>query len=93
MLDKVLFVKDKEIGEITAIFPYEVYNKDAHLMVCYAHVGQHGCCQDNWIIKDTVPASEEEYYDLLKELISIGYNPKILKKYPKKSYNYRWKKW
>ena len=41
--------------------------------MCYAHVGQHSSYSLGWA-KTQKDATKEEYSDLLKELISIGYD-------------------
>lgn len=47
----------------------------------YEHIGQHGAATIDFYLKDTRPATPEEYKDLLDELTSIGYdNVKVCKK-------------
>lgn len=76
----VMFVKVKEgdfSGDITAIFPTQIENNNGDVM-CYAHVGQHSVASMEWVNESTVNATREEREDLLKELISIGYDDLII---------------
>jgi hypothetical protein len=81
-MTEVKFVKTKSgefKGDITAVFPYEIATMEGD-MLCYSHVGQHACCSKDWL-KHTVLATPKEYYDLFRELISIGYDDlKIIKR-------------
>ncbi len=45
-------------------------------MTSYSHIGQHSALSPEYL-RDTAPAREDEYRELLDELVSIGYNPKI----------------
>lgn len=57
--------------EIVAVFPTEQASVlDPSRMGCYAHIGQHSACSQDWYYK-TRPATPEEYADLLTELKSI----------------------
>ena len=73
----VIFRKFKD-GEIIALFPYEIENKEGHVM-SYMHNGQHGGAVLG-IILDTELATPSEYKDLKAELESIGYDLKICKR-------------
>ena len=64
----VIFRKDKEDGEILAVFPDQPGTPAPDSMLCYAHVGQHSHCTEGYVWKRTRPASEEEAADLLREL-------------------------
>ena len=83
MATLVKFVKDITPdfkGEITAIFPQLNYNKKRfgnRMKVCYAHIGQHNGAQVDWHNANTIPATENEYQDLKKELEGLGYELKI----------------
>lgn len=74
---EVIFRKEKG-GSIFAFFPYEIadYNKN---MTCYAHIGQHSAMNPDYILS-TKPATPEEYKDLFQELVSIGYDLKIIRR-------------
>ena len=76
---EMIFRKEKN-GDILAVFPYEPYNDTHNVMACYVHVGQHGGCHFDYALKETKPAKPEEYADLYKELESLGYNIKVVKR-------------
>ena len=59
----------KQRGEITAVFPSQQASRNGNLM-CYAHLGQHSSCQVEWL-RSTVPATPDDYADLLRELRGI----------------------
>lgn len=71
---KVIFRKEKESGEIDAIFPEIVGNTDPYIMSCYSHIGQHATCSMCYVWYHTIKPTEEEIQPLKKELESIGYN-------------------
>lgn len=73
---KVIFRKFKE-DDVIALFPEQT---NTRFTLCYMHIGQHSDCDYNHIVSTTKLATEEEYADLKKELESIGYNLKVIKK-------------
>jgi len=86
---KVVFIKCKEDGEITAIFPglperaIVSHGKELdRIYQCYAHIGQHGTAAKSWAL-DQLLATPEEYAPLLAELQAIGYNVKVEPKFIK----------
>ena len=61
-------------NDVTAVFPTIAADSCGYgEMVCYAHIGQHSGCSVAWY-QNTRSAKPEEYRDLLKELVSIGYD-------------------
>ena len=68
-------------NEVLALFPYEIYNHTG-LVNSYMHVGQHSGANYEHCIQSSFsrPATEEEYKDLKKELESLGYNLKVVKR-------------
>ena len=82
--DRVIFRKFPE-GDIIAFLPDVEVNFSK--IMSYQHVGQHGEA-DSQISSYTKLAQPGEYQDLLTELKSIGYNPKIYKKL-----QYGWLNW
>lgn len=74
---EMIFRKDKE--GIFCLMPYEISNLDGSV-TCYQHIGQHGQADYKGCIEKSVPAKPKEYADLLRELKSRGYYPKIVKR-------------
>jgi len=73
----VHFRKFNGDDQVTAVFPYVT---ETHLNVaCYAHVGQHSSCYFDYVGMSK-PATKAEYLPLKKELESIGYEVKIIKR-------------
>lgn len=70
----VIFRKERG-GSIVAVLPYEIADLSGN-MTSYAHIGQHSAMSPDYL-RDTTPAREDEYRELLDELVSIGYDPKI----------------
>jgi len=77
---------EPNIVEVNAIFPNEVQgvvNGQKHYLG-YAHIGQHteiheDFLKDGKVGKHTVrTATKEEYNDLYKELLSIGYDLEVI---------------
>ncbi len=66
-------------GDVTAVFPTIPADYAGREMTCYAHIGQHSGCSFGWYLK-TRAAKPAEYADLLKELASIGYRPKVYRR-------------
>jgi hypothetical protein len=69
MTQRVIFRKWRDSGDVIAFFPDQV---DGIYISSYEHVGQHG--NATYPHSGTVPASPEEYADLLAELKTVGYN-------------------
>ena len=65
--------------EVLAMFPEQAETDGS--IACYAHLGQHGTCGYHYVIRISRPATEEEYKDLYKELVGIGYILEIRKKH------------
>ena len=59
-------------GEVSAVFIDENGCVDG----CYAHIGQHSQCSQEWF-NECKQATPEEYESLAKELESIGYDVSI----------------
>jgi hypothetical protein len=82
-ITEVQFRKFKKGGEIIAVFPYQIESENC--TGSYMHLGQHSGC--SWDINsNTTAAKPSEYKDLLQELISIGYDVKIVNR--RKHYKY-----
>ena len=85
-MDRVIFRKFKNgEHEVIALLPDTEANYGN--VLSYMHIGQHGEAGIS-IINNTDLATPEEYKDLLAELKSIGYKPKIYKRL-----QYSWLSW
>ncbi len=76
---KVIFRKYKD-GDVIAIFPEELGASSAFTCSSYQSTGQHGAADPMLVIETTKPASTEESQPLQKELESIGYELKVIKR-------------
>lgn len=69
-------------NDVIAIFPELSGNMDLFTCQSYQHIGQHSTCDPRMIIKESRPATSQEYNDLKVELENlIGYNLEIIKRY------------
>ena len=77
---RVAFIADDNAnGEVTAVFDEKWESANGIYSVCYAHVGQHGPCSQDWAMscREATPA---EYANLLKELNDlIGYDVEVVR--------------
>lgn len=80
METNVIFRKFK--GEIIAIFPNEPTTK--YFVLSYQHIGQHSACDYQYVIRNSKPATFDEYESLMNELKTIGYSLNIVKRKPKR---------
>ena len=74
---EVEFYYHKGNDDLFAFFTNELYNKSPKLRACYSHVGQHSCCNVDYL-KECELATPEQYAPLKKELESIGYELIVL---------------
>jgi hypothetical protein len=75
MTTKVIFRKFKTDNDIIALFPELPGDMNPHVTcLSYQHIGQHGAACVNLTSQYTIPAKEDQYKDLLAELVSIGYD-------------------
>jgi len=70
---KVAFRKFED-NNVIALFPDMINGK---FIGSYMHIGQHSDASPE-LLQDLEPCKPEEYQDLLKELIRIGYDPEII---------------
>jgi hypothetical protein len=88
--------KDKEITRVIFKKEYNQYIKEWEVFAClldlpanpgrvvvYAHVGQHSEGDISYCA-NCKRATIDEYMPLFKELESIGYNLKVVRKFPSK---------
>jgi hypothetical protein len=64
----------KDGGQIIALFPEIPSGNYGYHVLSYEHIGQHGAADYNGVMARTVPATEEEYAALKRELEQLGYN-------------------
>lgn len=86
--DRVMFRKimkpAKFKGVVTAVFPDLLSDptgdyKPRNFVMCYDIIGQHSDCDLNVIKMNTVPATPDEYAEILDEIQSRGYeNPIVM---------------
>ena len=77
---RVVFRRWKN-GDVIALFPDISADNLNRYCESYEHVGQHSGADYKGVIKQTTPATENEYSSLLAELRRIGYdNLKIVKR-------------
>ena len=62
-------------GGVIALFP-SVPDGSYGQCCSYMHTGQHGAADYGHVIRITRRAEAEEYADLMRELVSVGYDPK-----------------
>jgi hypothetical protein len=82
-ITKVVFRKWPD-GTIDALFPELKWWGGSSDCTSYQHIGQHGPADYFHCISKTKLALPPEYKALKKELESIGYNLKVIKKYTRK---------
>lgn len=63
--------------DVIALFPAEIGTYDSATCSSYEHVGQHGSASPYAVIRDTRPATPEEYADLRKELEGAPYGYRL----------------
>lgn len=75
--------------DLIALFP--AIPSDIHGYFCeaYEHLGQHGGADYHGVIKATRPATVEQTVSLVKELMRIGYNLKVIKRTSQKVHQQR----
>lgn len=73
-MTRVIFRKWKDSGNIIAFFPDTVNDCNYSFIMSYEHLGQHGEADYNGLLPLTKRATRVEYYPLLQELQSIGYD-------------------
>ncbi len=69
--------------EIIALFPEIATDTIGYNCQSYMHIGQHGAASPHSILQDTKPAILEDgaVKRLIKELIDMGYNLEIIKRF------------
>jgi hypothetical protein len=76
----VIFRKFKDgQQEVIAIMPHEVCDITGSV-TSYMHIGQHGACDYNEVLKATKLATPTESLALYTELEKLGYNLLVIRK-------------
>ena len=73
-MTRVIFRKFKDKRDIIALFPDTGKDCTCGCIMSYMHIGQHGEAYYPAILPITKLATQVEYYPLLQELESIGYD-------------------
>lgn len=74
-IQRVIFRKWRNTGNVIAFFPDQ---RDGEFIGSYEHVGQHS--NATYPHSQTIPATPEEYADLLRELQGIGYELRVVRR-------------
>lgn len=88
--EKVIFRKWND-GEVIALFPEIAVDSIGYNCQSYIHIGQHGAASPHVILRDTKPAAPDEYKNLYNELVKIGYNLRVIKRFRYSSQQIRMK--
>lgn len=70
-MDNIEFFIDRDEPTVFAVMYDQPNGSDMY--ACYSHIGQHALAHVDYI-KECKPATPEQYADLKRELVSIGYN-------------------
>jgi hypothetical protein len=81
-------------GELIALFPTEPAQvQTGACCVSYMHVGQHGAANPDMIIRESKPATPEQYNALKLELERAGYVVKVEASYTQAMARERYENW
>ena len=72
-MTEVIFRIYQSENEVIALFPNEIANSDGYVG-SYMHFGQHSPADYDLVIKNTNPATKDQYTQLYNELVEIGYD-------------------
>lgn len=78
--EPVIFRKYPD-GDIIALFPEISVDQIGYNCESYMHIGQHGAASPMIVIKQTKLAKPKEYKELYAELVKLGYDLKIIKRF------------
>ena len=67
-------------ADVFALFPALPADDAGYLCTSYQHIGQHSSANYQLCMGKSRPATEAEAADLLAELRTIGYNPRVYKR-------------
>lgn len=88
MKTKVIFRKFRNGGDVIALFPADAGTNDVSTCSSYQHMGQHSAASV-YLSRHTVPATRKEYAPLARELRSIGYKLRIVKRFTRADWEAR----
>lgn len=76
---KVIFLYHVESDDLFAYFPEIIENKTTRNRLSYSTIGQHSECTEAYA-NESIEATKEQRNALHRELVSIGYDLKIVSK-------------
>lgn len=81
-ITKVIFRKYPS-GDVIALMPEEEWCEGC--ITSYLHIGQHAGADYNHVMRNTKPATQDEYAHLYNELKQVGYlHLQVIKRKPRK---------
>ena len=79
--DIVIIRRDRQSGDLVAFMPENDANPG--MVVCYAHIGQHSEASRQYMLgTKPVDYTAPEVFELVRELISMGYAVHLVKRVP-----------
>lgn len=76
-IERVVFKYDKGTKDVVAFFPDQRFGTN---IMSYAHVGQHSEASLEYARECKPCKNADDYKELYDELVSIGYNLKVVNK-------------
>jgi hypothetical protein len=73
-IDKCEFMFNERTKDLFAYFPEQI--EGDNLCLSYSHIGQHSVCHRDYY-RESRKATKEEYNDLYRELLEIGYEIEV----------------
>jgi hypothetical protein len=70
----------RDTNDLIALFPGQPTDYQGWFVDSFMHVGQHAAADYHGVVQATLPASQEEAGDLLRELERIGYRLRVIKR-------------
>jgi hypothetical protein len=75
---QVMFRREKDTGDVVAIFPYDKADPQGN-WTSYSSIGQHSAASPQWVSEKTTPVrSPGEYAQLKRELENQGYTDLVV---------------
>lgn len=76
-------------GAVIALFPEEPADYAGYDCESYMHVGQHGASSDVEIVRNSRPATPDEYAGLKRELERLGYRLEVRQRITRQMFQQR----